>query len=84
MASGIPKRAGNTRKKEKRKESWIRGQEKKAARIADQKKREEHNRKVGTTGKQRANQAAKVSQAILGKATIASVQIVEAEDLLEI
>src|ERR1043166_2278203 len=62
MASGIPKRAANPKRKERRAASWKRGQEAKAQRIADQEKRTEHNRKVGSTGKQRANAAAKESK----------------------
>lgn len=59
MASGIPKRATNKRKQETRKASWERGQKRKEERKLEQAAREEHNKSVGTTGKQRANQVAK-------------------------
>jgi hypothetical protein len=88
MASGIPKRALNTKKKEKRARSWAKNQEAKKERIAKQKAQEEKNRKLGTTGKQRANTARKVRKAIvdLNKSTIEtyydSQELVQ-EDLLE-
>jgi hypothetical protein len=94
MASGIPKRAGNVKRKEKRAASWKRGQEAKEARKAEQEKREAHNRKVGTTGKQRANAATKQAKAIdsaLANSAAGNVtdlgdftKYAEQEDLLEI
>jgi hypothetical protein len=85
MASGIPKRALNTKKKEKRARSWAKNQEAKKERIAKQKAQEDKNRKLGTTGKQRANTARKLQKAIvdLNRATIESYHEVTQEDLLE-
>jgi hypothetical protein len=53
MASGIPKRATNTHKKETRKASWERTQKKKEARRTEQAQREAANKKLGVTAKQR-------------------------------
>ena len=49
----LPKRVTNTKKKEKRARSWAKNQAAKVLRIASQKRREEHNREVSSTGKQR-------------------------------
>jgi hypothetical protein len=70
------KRSTNLKAKEKRARSWTRNQEAKKLRIAEQKKREEHNKKVGSTGKQRANEAAKVAKRL-------DNALLEQEDLLE-
>jgi hypothetical protein len=56
MASGIPKRATNKRRQERRAESWKRTQEKKAKRREVQDVQHAHNAKVGSTGKQRAKE----------------------------
>jgi hypothetical protein len=83
------KRSTNLKAKEKRARSWTRNQEAKKLRIAEQKKREEHNKKVGSTGKQRANEAAKVAKrldsALKGNVTDLGdfSQYAEQEDLLE-
>lgn len=58
----LPKRVTNVKAKEKRARSWAKSQEKKKVRIAEQKKREEKNRELGTTGKQRANEARKAER----------------------
>jgi len=58
MAQG-KKRAGNEKAKLKRARSYAKNQVAKQARKDEQAKREAHNRAVGTTGKQRANLAAK-------------------------
>ena len=55
----LPKRVTNVKAKEKRARSWAKNQEAKKARIAEQKKREESNRELGSTAKQRANEARK-------------------------
>jgi hypothetical protein len=72
MASGIPKRAMNAKKKEKRARNKAKNEKLKPERIAAQQAREVANKKLGSTGKQRANQAAKEKKAP-----------VEMEDLLE-
>jgi hypothetical protein len=59
------KRPSNLKLKARRAASWTKNQLAKAARKEEQAKREEHNRKVGSTGKQRANQAAKESKRAL-------------------
>lgn len=51
----LPKRVTNVKKKEKHARSWAKNTAAKALRIASQRKREEHNREVGLTGKQRDN-----------------------------
>ena len=56
MASGIPKRATNTKRKERRAASWKRTQEEKAKRREIQELQHAHNVKVGSTGKQRAKE----------------------------
>lgn len=66
------KRIVNEKAKAKRARSWAKNQEAKRQRIAEQEARHAHNLKVGSTGKQRANQAAKERKAP-----------VEQEDLLE-
>ena len=66
------KRVGNEKAKAKRARSWAKNQEAKKERIAEQEVRHAYNVKVGSTGKQRANQAAKENKAP-----------VEQEDLLE-
>lgn len=43
----------------KRARSWQKNQEAKKVRVAEQTRREERNRELGSTGKQRANLAAK-------------------------
>ena len=53
------KRAGNLKLKARRATSWAKNQAAKIIRKDEQAKREAHNRKVGSTGKQRANLAAK-------------------------
>lgn len=63
MASGIPQRASNVKRKARREASWKRGQEKKDERMADQEARRKHNLSIGSTGKQRANAAAKEKHA---------------------
>lgn len=73
MASGIPKRASNVKKKEKRARNKAKNEKLKPERIAEQQAREANNKKLGTTGKLRANQAAKEKKAPA-----------EQEDLLEI
>lgn len=55
MASGIPQRAGNLKRKAKRARSWEKNQAAKKLRIEEQSKREANNKKLGTTGKQRAS-----------------------------
>jgi hypothetical protein len=56
MASGIPKRATNKKRQERRAESWKRTQEKKAKRRETQEVQHAHNVEVGSTGKQRAKE----------------------------
>jgi len=72
MASGIPKRAANVKKKEKRARNKAKNETLRKNRIADQEVRHAHNVKVGSTGKQRANVARK------------QVTALEQEDLLEL
>lgn len=86
MASGIPKRASNVKKKEKRKRSWEKNQEAKKLRIAEQQKREANNKKLGTTGKQRAveRRKAEIKAAIIALAQPWIDAVVAQEDLLEI
>jgi hypothetical protein len=90
MASGIPKRATNVKRKERRAASWRRGQEKKAARMAEQEKNEKRNKELGTTAKQRANQKAKLNKALTNSAAGDTTdlgdftQYAEQEDLLEL
>jgi hypothetical protein len=50
--AGLPKRCGNTRKKETRNRSWVKGQTAKQARIKEQNEREAANAHRGYTGKQ--------------------------------
>ena len=80
------RRSATEKAKATRQRSWNKNQEAKQKRIADQTTREEHNRKVGTTGKQRANQAAKeakrIDSALKGEAA-KPVTVIEQEDLLE-
>ncbi len=71
MASGIPKRAGNLKKKEKRARNKAKNEKLKPERIAAQEARHAHNVKVGTNAKQRANQKAKSNKTL------------DQEDLLE-
>ena len=91
MASGIPKRAGNVKKKEKRKRSWDRNQIAKKLRIEEQQKREKRNRELGTTGKERATLARKKLKSALSNSAAGNVtdlgdftQYADQEDLLEI
>lgn len=63
MAQG-KKRAGNLKAKAKRERSWARNQAAKKIRIAEQGKREERNRELGSTGKERANLAVKEARRI--------------------
>lgn len=56
IAKKLPKRVGNPKAKNTRELSWNRNLKAKEARIAEQRKRELHNAKVGSTGKQRDNQ----------------------------
>lgn len=70
------KRIGNIKAKEKRQRSWTRNQEAKKLRVAEQEKREKHNRSVGSTGKQRDNAARKLDKAVANSADM--------EDLLEV
>lgn len=56
MAQG-KKRAGNLKAKAKRERSWAKNQAVKKIRIAEQRKREERNQELGSTGKQRIAQA---------------------------
>ena len=48
--------------KAKRARSWSKNKEAKELRVAEQQEREENNRKLGTTGKQRANANRKVAR----------------------
>jgi len=73
MASGIPKRAANLKNKEKRARNKAKNEKLKPQRIAEQQARHEHNVKVGSTGKQRANAARKQEKEALTQ-----------EDLLEL
>lgn len=86
-------KASTEKAKATRARSWAKNQEAKKARIADNEKRHEHNVSVGSTGKQRANQAAKVARK-LDKAMADSAkgntkdlgdftQYADQEDLLE-
>ena len=65
----------------KRARSWQKNQEAKKERIADNALRHEHNVKVGSTGKQRANAAAKEAKRI--DTAFANPEVIEQEDLLE-
>jgi hypothetical protein len=60
----LPQRVTNKKAAEKRTRSFAKNQSAKQVRIADQKKREEYNRKVGSTGKQRANEPRKEANRI--------------------
>lgn len=64
MASGIPKRATNVKRKERRAASWKRGQEKKAQERLEQEANHKRNLELGTTAKQRANEAAKIRKGV--------------------
>lgn len=64
MASGIPKRSTNLKRKERRAASWKRGQEKKAEQIAEQEANHKRNLRLGTNAKQRAAEARKVEKAV--------------------
>ena len=68
--------------KAKRARSWQKNQEAKKNRVAENELRHEHNVKVGSTGKQRANAARKEAKRI--DAAFSSPETVEQEDLLEI
>lgn len=70
------RRAATEKAKATRQRSWTKNQEAKKARIAEQEKREAKNRELGTTGKQRANLAAKEAKRI--------DSALEQEDLLEL
>jgi len=63
MASGIPKRAMNPKNKEKRARNKAKNEKFKPQRIAEQEAREANNKKLGSTGKQRANETAKEKKA---------------------
>lgn len=63
MAQG-KKRAMNEKAKLKRARSWQKNQVAKKARVAQQEKQEARNRELGSTGKQRANQAVKQARGI--------------------
>ena len=80
------RRPATEKAKATRQRSWNKNQEAKQVRIAEQQKREEHNRKVGSTGKQRANlavkQAKRIDAALKGEAA-SSDTVIEQEDLLE-
>jgi hypothetical protein len=53
LAKKLPKRVGNAKRKQTRADSWNKNAKAKEVRIAEQHKRELHNVKVGSTGKQR-------------------------------
>lgn len=54
LSKNLPKRAAKDHKSHiKRARSWAKNQAAKLIRKAEQKKREEYNREVGSTGKQR-------------------------------
>ena len=64
MAQG-KKRVGNEKAKAKRARSWAKNQAAKVIRIAENAARHAHNLKVGSTGKQRANAAAKAKKGLV-------------------